>query len=304
MAWRRESQEMALNSLKPKYRDQDGFLMPMGFPAEHFQSALKYKPAESDVFITTYPKCGTTWMQYILYLLRNKGEPLPKGEKILHHVPHLEESGAEVVAALEEPRVIKTHLPKEMSPWNTNAKYIYVARNPKDCCTSMFHHTRNFGVHYDFVDGPFWAFFECFVRGEVDFNCFFDNLNSWFAVKDLPNLLFLTYEEMKEDTAAVVRRLGEFLGGEFEKYALDEAIVQKVVQNSSLTSMKKSPENWTFSKNDEFVRKGIIGDWRTTLSEMQSRRLDDRFREKCAGSEALHLWKSYGIPGEIIEVED
>ena len=68
--------------------------------------------------------------------------------------------------------------------------------------------------------------------------------------------------------------------------------------------MKKSPENWTFSKNDEFIRKGIIGDWRTTLSEMQSRRLDDRFREKCAGSEALHLWKSYGIPGEIIEVED
>jgi len=271
--------------------------MPMGFPADQFQPALNYKAADSDIFIATYPKCGTTWMQYILYLLKNKGEPLPKGDKILHHVPHLEESGPEVVKALPEPRIIKTHLPRDMVPWNDKTKYIYVARNPKDCCTSMYHHTKNFGVHYDFVDGPFWAFFECFVRGEVDFNCYFDNLNSWYPCKDLPNVLFLTYEEMKEDAASVVRRLGEFLGGEFAKNAAVREIVEKVVVNSSLTSMKKCPENWTFSKNDEFIRKGVIGDWQSTMSEDQSRRLDQRFMEKCGGSPALHLWAEYDIPG-------
>jgi hypothetical protein len=36
----------------------------------------------------------------------------------------------------------------------------------------------------------------------------------------------------------------------------DADIVDKVVENSSLTSMKKNPEHWTFTKNDEFIRKG------------------------------------------------
>ena len=69
--------------------------------------------------------------------------------------------------------------------------------------------------------------------------------------------------------------------------------------------MKKSPELWTFSRNDEFIRKGIIGDWQSTFSELQSRRLDQRFRQKCADSEALQLWNEFGIPGEVDDdVED
>ena len=67
------SQELQLDFYRPKYRDQNGFLMPMGFPEEQFQPSLEYKPADSDIFIATYPKCGTTWMQYIVYLLKNKG---------------------------------------------------------------------------------------------------------------------------------------------------------------------------------------------------------------------------------------
>ena len=77
----------------------------------------------------------------------------------------------------------------------------------------------------------------------------------------------------------------------------------QVVTNSSLTSMKKSPENWTFSKNDEFIRKGIIGDWRSTMSEDQARRLDQRFLKKCSGSGALHLWAAYDIPGAYSDDE-
>ena len=72
------SQEQQLNFYRPKYRDQNGFLMPMGFPEEQFQPSLEYKPADSDIFIATYPKCGTTWMQYIVYLLKNKGTVEPR----------------------------------------------------------------------------------------------------------------------------------------------------------------------------------------------------------------------------------
>ncbi|MDJ0729779.1 MAG: sulfotransferase domain-containing protein, partial [Crocosphaera sp.] len=61
---------------KPSYYNHNGFLMPMGFPIEGFTSALKYEAQPSDIFIVTYPKCGTTWTQYILWLMQHQGEPL------------------------------------------------------------------------------------------------------------------------------------------------------------------------------------------------------------------------------------
>jgi hypothetical protein len=34
---------------------------------------LLFKPRSTDIFITTYPKCGTTWVSMILHSLRSNG---------------------------------------------------------------------------------------------------------------------------------------------------------------------------------------------------------------------------------------
>ena len=44
----------------PKYTNHDGFLMPSGFPAHNFDSSLSYEAEPNDLYIATYPKCGTT----------------------------------------------------------------------------------------------------------------------------------------------------------------------------------------------------------------------------------------------------
>ena len=92
-------------------------------------------------------------MQYIVYLLEHEGRPLAAGQSLNDVFPHLEEVGEEPVRALPEPRLIKTHLPFERTPWSAQAKYVYVARNPFDCAVSFYHHTRGFVRHYDFADG-------------------------------------------------------------------------------------------------------------------------------------------------------
>src|SRR5690606_6399436 len=130
--------------LRPKYTIHDGFRMPMGFPVAGFASGLRYRPQSSDIFVSTYPKCGTTWMQYIVYLIVNEGRAMPPGRNIGDVFPHLEETGAEAVETLPEPRLIKTHLQFSMVPFDPATKYIYVARNPFDCAVSFFHHTRGF----------------------------------------------------------------------------------------------------------------------------------------------------------------
>ena len=59
--------------------------------------------------------------------------------------PHLEEVGSDFVrneaTVANGYRLIKTHFPYELTPRSSKAKYIYVARNPKDCVVSFYHHT-------------------------------------------------------------------------------------------------------------------------------------------------------------------
>jgi Sulfotransferase domain len=37
-------------------------------------NGLSFKCRSSDVFITTYPKCGTTWVSFICHCLRTRGD--------------------------------------------------------------------------------------------------------------------------------------------------------------------------------------------------------------------------------------
>lgn len=105
---------MSVQKKTPKYTNHDGYLMPFGFPAHNFTSSLSYEPEPNDLFIATYPKCGTTLTQYMVYLLLNNGTPVQKDEKLDQLFPHLEEVGADYVrnhaVRKSDHRLIKTHL--------------------------------------------------------------------------------------------------------------------------------------------------------------------------------------------------
>ena len=278
---------------RPRYVSHGGFLMPMGFPVAGFDSGLRYQPEAGDIFVASYPKCGTTWTQYLLYLLLNAGEPLPAGQKLEDASPHLEEVGSERVGAVSRPRLIKTHLPFNLTPRHAQAKYVYVARNPFDCAVSFYHHTRGFVRHYDFADGTFAEFFECFIAGEVDFGDYFANLLPWHAERNAPNVLFVLYEELSRDLRAAALRVGEFLGGEAASACADERLLDRVLEEASFRSMSRDQGRWSSARPEgmpPFVRKGTVGDWRGTFTPRQAARLLERFELTTAGSDAAGLW--------------
>ena len=276
----------------PRYTFHDGFRMPMGFPVAGFASGQQYEPGAGDLFVTTYPKCGTTWMQYIVLLITRRGRPLSAGENVNDVFPHLEEVGKDVVAALPQPRLIKTHLPFARTPWSREAKYIYVARNPFDCAVSFYYHTRGFVRHYDFADGTFADFFECFVAGEVDFGDYFDHLLSWQPHTDQPNVLFETYEAMLAEPRAAIIRVGEFIGGRAAEDVRDSRLLDTIVIESSFARMREQQSRWSSPRPPSlpFVRKGIVGDWRTHFSPAQAERLVARFERRTRGTPCATLW--------------
>lgn len=273
----------------PSYTNHNGFLMPAGFPAHNFGKATSYQPQPDDLVIATYPKCGTTLTQHMVYLMLNNGIPILPNEKLDQCFPHLEEVGdpdsAELISGK---RLIKTHLPYDklsnLSPLSS-AKIIYVARNPKDCIVSFFHHTRGFPKHYNFADGDFDVYFDLFCKGEVDSGSYFKMLRSWFDHRNDDNILFITYENIRADQEEVIRKIAKFIGGGLESRLEenDNSLMKKILKYSSLKEMKKDPLRWCSERKAEhtpFIRSGKVGGWGELLTREQGETLDKMMRDE------------------------
>ncbi|VDK75077.1 unnamed protein product [Cylicostephanus goldi] len=120
--------------------------------------------------------------------------------------PMIERMGAKFLSNVERPRILKTHFSALNVPKNNNAKYIFCVRNPKDCCTSYFHHNRNFKI-YNFADGEWETFVDLFISGQLAFGDYFDHLLGWLPLLEQPNVLFLMYEDMVKDLEGCIYKV-------------------------------------------------------------------------------------------------
>lgn len=310
------------SSQRPYYVDFDGYRLSSPFDADLLRSALEYKPQADDVFVVTFPKCGTTWVQHIAYLIYNGGQKPKDGLDFLKNSPFLEMTGAGCLSSMKRPGIIKSHFPYSMMPMSHEAKYIYVCRNPKDCVTSFFYHTKGFSG-YKFTRGTFSTFFDIFCEGQTDFNDYFDHVLGWYEHRDEPNILFLHYEDMKAEPRENVLKIAKFLGQNYhEKLLQDASYMENVLKYSDVSAMKQYTNESLaqfFSKplqagedvpeglqlfhkvthdnpsEAKLVRKGIVGDWKAHLTPEMNDRLDRKIHERLAGTEFLEVWKRHGV---------
>lgn len=315
---------MANVTYRPHYQAINGIRCASYFSPDCFKEALNYMPKPSDIFIDTYPKCGTTWMQSIASYILRKGKELENPRDFFKLSPFIDCLGNQGVNLMPRPGVIKTHLPYTHVHYSADAKYIIVMRNPKDCCVSLFYHTKT-NVGYNYWEAKFNDFFELFMAGEVEYNDYFDHIMSWYPHLKNSNMFFTTYEDMKKDTKDIVLRLAKFLGQEYsEAIEKDNKILNNILNFSSLEYMKKhiSPFHHSTIESEEqlddpnmlngtkysvryrlslnspskeklqFVRKGIVGDWKNHLSEEQSERVNKKLLERTGGTEIYEILKN------------
>ena len=166
-------------------------------------------------------------------------------------------------------------------------------------CASYYYHTEGFPQYYDFVGGSFDVFFDLFHKGEGEYGDYFQHLLSYIREKGRENILFLTYEEIKEDVESVIKKVVEFLGGEFLLNYNKEGVLEKVLANSSISTMRKVINEvvscYRSPGSTDFVRKGVIGDYKNLLSDEQERKLSEKFRKACEGTEAMEIWRKYNF---------
>ncbi|XP_077536354.1 sulfotransferase 1C2-like [Haemaphysalis longicornis] len=308
------------------YKYVDGCCVNAIFPDDIVRSALNYKPRPDDVFIATYPKCGTTWVQFIVHGILNRGSFPENSLEFMLASPFLEMLGAEAVLRMPRPGTIKTHMPFGKAPYSKEAKYITVTRNPFDVCVSFYYHTKE-RPSYGADQLTFEEYFDNFVRGQVSFGDYFDHLLSWYEHRRYPNVLFLTYEDLKKDLRAQILKIADFLGSEYGTLLReDEGLLAKLQEGTQFTKMQATIdsggsvliqllnlpperalpslepyravlEKTSAAKNHgRFLRKGVVGDWRNHFTEAQVNKMKERIAEKCGHTDVMKLWEGLDLP--------
>ncbi|MDX2122366.1 MAG: sulfotransferase domain-containing protein [Gemmatimonadota bacterium] len=214
---------------------------------ESFARAEGYQPRLEDVFVVTQMKCGTTWMQHVVYevLHRGEGNLVATGTAMYAVAPWLE--GRKSVALEEAPllgrerpsRILKTHLPAQLCPSRPEARYIYVARHPVSCFASCI----DFVVTNVGAMAPGMAAFEEWYRSPelMWWGTWPDHVKGWWARSRRDgNVLYLYFEHMKQDLGGVVRQVAAFLG----VAPLSEAELARVVEKCSFRYMQEHQDNF------------------------------------------------------------
>ncbi|RXG57995.1 Sulfotransferase 1C4 [Armadillidium vulgare] len=195
----------------------------------------------------TYPKCGTTWTQEIVWtMVHNPNLNNPKASlPIMIKSPFMDFdyiiNGSPVDPATpgtfvhdtfvqahpnrnpkdgmflqfaeltEDPRIIKAHLPFSLfSPsLLETCKIIYVARDPKDVAVSFCHHSRLFNL-INFV-GSMSDFVDHFVKDTLVYSPFWTHLKEAWNKRSHPNIHYCFYEDMKANPKEEILRIHKFL---------------------------------------------------------------------------------------------
>jgi aryl sulfotransferase len=245
---------------------------------------FKFRPG--DIVVATYAKSGTTWTQQIVAQLIFNGA---EGIDVPHLSPwvDLRIMPPEAIAGLEQVphrRFVKTHLPVDALVFSPQAKYLYIGRDGRDAIWSMYNHHANANQHwYDALNntpGRVGApiepppssvhdyYRQWFEGNGYPFWPFWENIRSWWAIRDLPNVKLLHFNKMKADLAGSIAEIAAFLD-----IPIDPKTFPAIVEHCSFDYMKAHAELsaplggalWEGGATT-FINKGTNGRWRDTLT--------------------------------------
>lgn len=218
----------------------EAFVLPKSF-APHAQEFRDFCVRKDDIWVLSFPKSGTTWIQNIVWQLKN-GLDFAKEPISLNDAQFLEWPmyGKSVDPILEErldtlfpnsleqlnkasaPRIIKSHLPPHLLPielWTIRPKIIYIVRNPKDVACSLYHMIRN---DFNFTNLTWPGFIDRFLRGASWYMPFGAHVNSFWQFQNLEHFLFLRYEELSAHRLDGVKKIATFLECNYSDDQLNE----------------------------------------------------------------------------------
>ncbi|HEX4293564.1 MAG TPA: sulfotransferase domain-containing protein [Rhizomicrobium sp.] len=267
--------------------------------SHHFDSTIwnDFKFRDDDIVIATYAKSGTTWTQQIVrQILFGDSRDIAVAEAspwLDLRIPP-KEIKLPAVEAQTHRRFLKTHLPVDALVFSPKAKYLYVGRDGRDVAWSFYHHhiTAN-EVWYDALNNTPGLVGERIERTELDVVAYFrrwlerdgypfwplwENVRSWWAIRGLPNVMLIHFNEMKADLSGSMRRIAAFLDVPVDETSWDATVERCTFDHMRAHAAEHAPLGGVFWEGGagNFIHKGINGRWRDTLGPADVKAYEDR----------------------------
>lgn len=214
---------------RPRSVQEFGAMMEGLAPSPELVAAFHpLNPQPTDVVITPFGKCGTTFLQQMFHQLRMAQGVDANGDldfddisrivpwiEMAILIPEVDINGSQKVA----PRGFKSHLHYEGLP--PGMRYVVSVRDPKEAYMSMY----NFFEGWLFEPGTIQPeeFMPIWMTGGPSRVDYFTHLLSWWARRDVEDTLLMSYRWIIANKREAIVRLAAFC-----RLKADTAIVDLV----------------------------------------------------------------------------
>lgn len=130
-----------------------------------------------------------------------------------------------------------------------------------------------------------------YCRGVIGYGPFWDNVLGYWkeSLKRPQKVLFLMYEDLKEDIIFQMKRLAEFMSLPFSLEEESEGVIEDISRLCNFNNMRELAANKTGKsyrqfENKTFFRRGEVGDWINHFTPDMVERLNKVIEEKLGGS--------------------
>ncbi|HEU4327284.1 MAG TPA: sulfotransferase domain-containing protein [Roseiflexaceae bacterium] len=258
----------------------------MNTPEIKRQPFAGYRPGPQDVFVCTYSKSGTNWAMQMVVQIAHHGRAeyekihdlVPWPEAPFPGIARLDDAGT-YRSAPTGLRAVKTHLESDYVPYSPQAKYIVVVRDPKDVLVSSYHFSSKVLPLPQMLPVAEWV--ELFLTGPFQYGSWAEHLAGFWAWRNRPNVLLLTYGEMKADLSGTVRRVAELMGvglAEQEHAAVVERCGFEYMQRIDHKFLPPMPGERGLRRKPVMMRRGSAGGSGELLTPAQQALIDRHLR--------------------------
>mmetsp|Transcript_12664 Transcript_12664/g.23503 ORF Transcript_12664/g.23503 Transcript_12664/m.23503 type:complete len:330 (+) Transcript_12664:44-1033(+) len=221
-----------------------------GMSEETVKKALEFKAQPTDIMISTFPKTGTTLLQWMCHQIRTGGHT--DFEDIYQVSPwimlgHELDMDPDEYGSRFSPRIFKSHA--RLASEFRGCKYLVPIRDPTKVTISFYNFLKSKGIPEEVLGTDVSDFLlnKKFVKGEGKRVSIWDFYKEYYQCRDCSAMQVVVYEDLVRDMPSSIKIIADFMNIA-PKPELVDTVAKMCTKDYMSEHMSKMDESWVHAR--------------------------------------------------------